>query len=328
MNKFKHYLIIFLIAIAIAVVILAIIFFRKKNQDILKIGVIQIVEHEALDKARDGFVDELKNLGFEDGKNVSFDFQNAGGDLSVCETISNKFVNQKCDLILAISTPAAQAVANATKTIPILVTAITNPEDSGLVETNNKPNTNVTGTSDLAPVDQQIELILKLNPNTKKIGVLYSSIDNSPRYQAELADKKIKNLGLESKLFAVSQINEVEQSIKNLINEVDEIYVPIDKITAASMPLISDIALKNKKFVVCSENTLVSKGAIGTYGMDYYKIGQLTAKQATEIFAKRNKPQNMPIQYLRENNLLLNQQIISKLGIKLPEEILKIAEFV
>ncbi len=153
---------------SIASILMLFEFFEKEQNEFFYIGITQIVEHEALNHARRGFIDELKDLGYEEGKNVKFDFQNAGGDFSNCESIAQKFVNQNCDLILAISTPSAQAVANATKTIPILATGITNPEEANLVETNETPNTNVTGTSDLSPVKETIKLITKLNPNVKK----------------------------------------------------------------------------------------------------------------------------------------------------------------
>ena len=156
---------------SVAGILMLFSFFENKQSKFFNIGITQIVEHEALDKARQGFIDELKNLSYEEGKNVKFDFQNAGGDFSNCESIASKFVNQNCDLILAISTPSAQAVANATKNIPILVTGITNPKEAGLVESNDIPNTNVTGTSDLSPVKETIKLITELKPDTKKVGV-------------------------------------------------------------------------------------------------------------------------------------------------------------
>ena len=183
---------------------------------------------------------------------------------------------------------SAQAAANATKDIPILVTAITNPEESNLVESNNKPNTNVTGTSDLPPIEQTIDLMLKLKPGLKKIGVLYSNIDVSPSYQAKIAEKKIKSLSLEPKIASVSQIGEVEQVMRQLIQEVDAIYVPLDKITAASLPLISNIALEKGKFVVCSEN-IQDKGALLAYGIDYYELGKKTAHQAIKILESKSK---------------------------------------
>lgn len=313
-KNFVLYIILFL------VISLAAFFVINKQRigKVFKIGITQIVEHESLDKARQGFIDELKNLGYCEDKNVKFDIQIAGGDLSNCESIAQKFVSDNCDLILAISTPAAQAAANATKDIPILVTAITNPEESNLVESNNKPNTNVTGTSDLPPIEQTIDLMLKLKPSLKKIGVLYSNIDVSPSYQAKIAEKKIKSLSLEPKIVSVSQIGEVEQVTRQLIQEVDAIYVPLDKITAASLPLISNIALEKGKFVACSEN-IQDKGALLAYGIDYYELGKKTAHQAVKILENKSKPQDMPIEYLNDCKPFVDKNIAKRLKIEIPD---------
>ncbi len=281
----------------------------------IKIGIMQIVEHESLDSAREGFIDELKNLGYE---NAEFDLQIAGGDLSNCQQFAEKFANDKKDLILAISTPCAQAAANSTKDIPIVATAITNFEDAGIVKSNTRPGVNVTGTSDLAPVDKIIQLAVDLKPNIEKIGVLYSNIDPSPQYQAQLAEEKIRDMKLEPRLFAVSQTNEVKQVAEKLAAEVDALYVPIDKITAATMPEISRIFLQQGKFVVCAENTMIEKGAIGTYAVDYHELGKMAARQAEKILKGEDKPQDMPIEYFKDTKLCLNYDIIKKLGLEAP----------
>jgi len=314
------YIILILILLLSGFFVINKIISKKSSEKIFKVGITQIVEHESLDKARQGFIDELKNLGYHENKNIKFDIQIAGGDLSNCESIAQKFVSDNCDLILAISTPAAQAVANATKNIPILVTAITNPEESNLVKFNNKPDTNITGTSDLPPIEKTIELMIKLKPDLQKIGVLYSNIDVSPLYQAKIAKKKIENLNLEAKLVPVSQISEVEQVTNKLIKEVDALYIPIDKTTIASMPLISNIALENNKFVACSEN-IRNKGVLLTYGIDYYELGKKTAHQAVKILENKSKPQDMPIEYLSDCKPFVDKNIAEKLNINIPDEL-------
>lgn len=302
-----------------------------KNQDnknkFYNIGITQIVEHESLDNARQGFIDELKNLGYEEGKNIKFDFHNAGGDFSNCQSIAQKLVNQKCDLILAISTPSAQAVASATKDIPILIMGITNPKESNLVQSNEQPGNNVTGTSDLSDIKKTINLITKLKPNAQKIGILYSNIDVSPIYQAKVAEEEIKNLGLTPITATVTQINEVQQVTEILMSQVDAIYVPIDKITSSSMTLISDIATRNNKFVVCSEN-LIDKGAVACCGIDYYNLGKLTAKQTANILEKKSIPQNMPIEYLNDNKIFLNKKLLEKLNMRILDDLSQIAEII
>ncbi|BED91659.1 MAG: ABC transporter substrate-binding protein [Candidatus Improbicoccus pseudotrichonymphae] len=296
----------------------------KINEKMYKIGVMQIVEHKALDQARQGFVDGLKEQGYEDGKNIRFDFQNANGDLSNCETISNKFVKENLDLILAISTPCAQSAAKATKSvvkdIPIVGTAITDYVAAGLAESNEKPNGNVTGTSDLPPIKKQIELILKLNPNVRKIAIFYSTIDISPKFQAEIAKNIIKEKGLTSEVFIVSGLNEVQQVLERAIKVADAFYIPIDKITSAAMPLIYKKTLESRKIVVASEVTLI-EFSTATIGMSYYNLGKETAYQAVTILTNKNKPANMPIKYLENNNTILNSKNISELKITVPKEI-------
>lgn len=298
--------------------LLLFLFTGCKKETSLKVGIMQIVEHESLDSARQGFIDELKNLGYE---NIEFDLQIAGGDLSNCESIAQKFVNDKKDLILAISTPCALSAANATQDIPILATAITDFESSGLVNTSKKPGTNVSGTSDLAPIDKIIVLIKQLKPETKKIGILYSNTDLSPQYQAQLAESKVKELGLEAVMLAVSQPYEIQQAVEKLAQETDALYAPIDKITAAAMPQISQIFLEHGKFVVCAEDVMIPKGAIGTYGVDYYELGKMTAHQAEKILKGEEKPENMPIEYLKKSKFTLNNEIIEKLGIEISDNL-------
>lgn len=297
--------------------ILALIFLVncKKDDSKIKIGIMQIVEHESLDSARQGFIDELENLGYQRGKNVEFDIQIASGDISNCVTIAEKFVNDKKDIVLAISTPCAQTMANATKDIPILVAAVTDFEGLGIINSEEKPGKNVTGVSDLAPTDKIISLIKKLKPDSKKVGILYSVTDSSPQYQAKIAQQEIKKLGMKYKSASVSQINEVEQVAENLAKDVDALYAPVDKITFSTMPKISQIFLKNKKFVVCAEDDMLSKGAIATYGIDYYELGKTVASQASKILKGEEKIENIPIEHIRNAKLNLNYDIAEKLGI-------------
>ena len=301
---------------------------RDVNSGKIKIGILQLVEHDALDQARKGFVDGLEELGLVDGKNIEIDYENAQGEQANCCLLSNKLINKKSDLILAIATPAAQAIANATKNIPILVTAITSPESAGLVESNEKPNSNVSGTSDLAPVKKQIALIKNLKPSVEKIGILFCSNEANSEYQANLAVKEIEKLGLKSQIFTVSQSSEVAQVVQRMVSSVDAIYTPTDNMMASTMPTISSIATAQNIPVVCGETNVVGKGAIGTYGMDYYKLGKLAARQAFEILINGKDPQNMPIEYLQDNELTLNSDIIDALEIKIPDHLKNISQFV
>lgn len=292
-----------------------------KNNSEIKIGIMQIVEHESLDSARQGFIDELKNLGYEEGKNIKLDIQVAGGELSNCISIAQKFVNNRKDLVLAISTPCVQTMANETRDIPILATAITDFEDLGIIKSPEKPETNITGVSDLAPIDKIVELIKELNPNVKKIGVLYSLTDPSPEYQAKIAQRKINEMGLECKMVSVSQIQDVNQVAEHLAKEVDALYTPIDKITFASMPQISKIFSDSNKFIVCAEDSMISRGAAATYGINYYDLGKIAAHQAVKILEKKENIQSMPVEYSKKAKLNLNYELIEKLKIEIPEKL-------
>lgn len=282
-----------------------------QNKKAFKIGILQFTEHEALDAARQGFIDEIKKSGLE----VEIDYKNAQADQSNCTLIANHFVSENCDLIFAIATPAAQSVAAVISRIPILVTAITNPESAGLVKSNEKPETNVSGTSDLAPISKQIELIKKIKPDAKNIAVLYSSSEANSKFQAEIALNEAKKLGLNAKEFTFSQITEIQQVVESMQGKVDAIYTPTDNMVASNMALISKTALNLGIPVICGKDNLLSKGAAGTFGVNYRELGKITANQAKKILTKQDKPENMPIEYIKNSKLAINEEVLAKLNL-------------
>ena len=286
-----------------------------------RIGIIQIVEHESLDNLREEFISELGKMGYKKGENAELDIQIAGGDLSNCSSIAQKFADERKNLILAISTPCAQAAANASKDIPILATAITDFEGAGLVCSKERPGMNVTGVSDLAPIDKIISLITKLSPGARKIGILYSCTDLSPQYQAKVAEEVVKNMGLEARAYSISQSYEISQVAEKLASEVDALYVPIDKITFSAMPQISQIFLSRGKFVVSAEDSMISQGAAATYGINYGEIGKIAASQAVKILSGVEKIENMPVEYIKDAKLNLNHEILDSLKIQIPDEL-------
>lgn len=294
----------------------------KKDDNTIKIGIIQLVEHDALDSARRGFIDGLALEGYIDGENIRIDYQNAQGDQSNCTTIADKLVNERNNLILAISTPAAQAVVNATKKIPILVTAVTDPQSAGLVASNDIPGANVTGTSDLAPVKKQIDLIARLVPKAKNIGILYCSNEANSAYQSDIAEKEIRAIGLNPIIYTVSQASEIQSVVQTMIHRVDAIYTPTDNMMASSMSTITSITIPASVPLVCGESNVVSKGAIGTYGMDYYELGKLTSSQAIKILRDGKSPSTMPIEYTQASKLLLNPEAAIKTGLLIPGDLL------
>lgn len=286
-----------------------------------KIGVCQLVQHDALDASYKGFVDGLAEAGYVDGDNIILDYQNAQGDQSNCSTIATKFVNDNDDLILAIATPAAQACANATKDIPILVTAVTDPADSKIVASNEAPGGNITGTSDLTPVKEQMDLLVQLVPNAKKIAILYNSSETNSKIQAEMAKDAATALGLETQDATVSNTNEVQQVVQSLVGKVDAIYAPTDNMIASSMATVAMIANDNNLPVICGEEGMVTEGGLATYGINYYDLGKQTAAQAVKILKGEAKPADMPIEYQENVKLTINKDVAAKLGITIPAEL-------
>lgn len=282
---------------------------------VYKIGVIQLVEHAALDAANKGFIDGLDEAGIK----YEVDQQNAQGDQTACDTIASKLVNDGNDLILAIATPAAQAVAGKTSDIPILVTAVTDPATSGLVDTNEVPAGNVSGTSDLTPVKEQIALLTELIPDAKTVGILYCSAEDNSRFQADIAKEEIKAAGLESKDFTVSSSNEIQSVVESMVGKVDAIYCPTDNMIAAGMTTVTMVANENGLPTICGEAGMVDAGGLATFGIDYYNLGKLTAEQAVKILKGEATTAEMPIGYLTADQCEFagNDETAATLGIDL-----------
>jgi putative ABC transport system substrate-binding protein len=295
------------------------------KKDMKKIGVVQLVEHAALDMANKGFVDGLAKRNYIAGKNVEFDQQNAQADQSNLQNISQRFVNDKVDLICAIATPAAQSVANATTTIPIVGTAITDYESAKLVKSNEKPGTNVTGTSDMNPIEAQIDLLIELTPNIKTMGLLYTSSEMNSQIQAKVAEDYAKSKGLDVKVATVSTVNDIQQAARSIVNDVEAIYVPTDNVLASAMPTLAAITDEAKIPVIAGAGTMVDDGGVATLAVDYYKLGLQTGDMAADILDGKSKPQDMKIETQKEFHVVLNKERIKKLGIKVPEKILKLA---
>lgn len=289
-----------------------------------KVGVVQFAEHPALDNAYKGFVEGLKENGYdvEDGT-VEIDYKNAQGDQSNNTTIAQTFVNDNDDLIYAIATPAAQATANATKDIPIVISAVTDPKTSGLVKENEKPETNVTGTSDLTPVDAQLDLLKQLVPDAKKIAIMYCNAEDNSKFQADLAEAKAKELGLDVEIATVTDSNQIQQVAESLIGKVDAVYVPTDNLLAEGMATLAQVMSENSIPLIVGEEGMVENGGLATYGIDYFELGKLAGKQAAEILKGEKQPEDMAIEYLpsEKRTLSINKTTADKIGIEIPEDL-------
>ena len=297
---------------------------KKDAAKVYNVGIVQIVQHEALDDSRKGFVEGMKNKGFVEGKNVKYDMQNAQGDQSNLQTIAQRFVNNKVDLICAISTPAAQTMANATKTIPIVGNAITSFETAKLVKSDKKPDTNVTGANDMAPVAAQIDLALKLKPQTKKAGLMFTSSELNSQIQINMAKEQLKKKGVAFEEGSVNTVNDIQEIARSLISKgVDFIYVPTDNIIASATPALVSITNEAKIPVIAADGILLKKGATASVNIEFYKLGIVSGEMAGDILLGKSKPQDMPIASQKEFNPVINKAQAEKLGMKIPEDLAK-----
>jgi len=288
----------------------------------LKIGIVQIVEHPSLNTIRESCVAQLAKDGFKDGANISIDYQNAQGDQTNLKTICQKFANNKYDLIIAIATPSAQAAIGETKEIPVVFSACTDPLGSGLVSNMEKPGQNVTGTSDAVSAEKIMQLALRITPNIKTIGALYSSSEtNSIAVVNNLKDYAKKN-GMTVVDATVTNSSEVQQATSSLAGKVDAIFSPIDNTVASAMPIVAQVANKAKIPVYVGADSMVKDGGLATYGINYEVLGQETANMVAEIL-KGKKPGDIPVKSMSDMDIYINKDTANAIGVKIPDDVMK-----
>lgn len=286
----------------------------------LRIGIIQLTEHPALDAAREGFIDVLVEAGFSKD---NIDVQNAQGEIPNCAPIATKFVNDKVDLILAIATPAAQTAAQATTEIPILATAVTDFVEAGLVDSNEAPGGNISGTSDMNPINEQADLLVKLVPGAKTVGILYCSAEDNSILQARLARTALEALGLTVNEYPVADVNEIQPVTTKAVGEVDALYIPTDNLFAEHMPTAALVTEPAKIPVICGESGMVDSGGTATYGINYYNLGRLAGEQAVEILLHGADISTMPIGFAAEEDLefAVNEENCAAIGVEIPADL-------
>lgn len=298
----------------------------EADADALQIGIIQTTAHTALDRARDGFEDGLEEAGYTIGKDVVIDYQNAQGDQSNLNTITSQFASDKKDLVCAIATQAAVQMKSASSDIPIVGTAITDYESVGLVETNDAPGGNVTGTSDMNPIEDQVALMQKLMPELKSVGVMYCSAEENSRIQVELFKEQCASVGISVTEMTVSNVNEIQQAATSLIGEdIEAIYVPTDNTLASAMPTLTGVTNESKIPVFTGEVGMLSGGGLATVSVDYYELGKQTGLMAAKILKGEAQPADMPIEMAANTTTEINQAEVDLLGITVPDDL---AEFV
>ena len=292
----------------------------------LQIGILQQLEHNALDSAREGFVQALADNGFKDGETITIDYQNAQSDASNLSTMSERFVNNKCDLVLAIATGAAQTMASKTEEIPILFTAVTDPVDAGLVASNEVPGGNVSGTTDMNPISEQIDLLLKLVPDAQTVGLLYTSSEDNSILQMNIVKGILDEKGIAYIEQTVTNSGEVQQAAQSVIPKVDAVYLPTDNVIASAMPIVAQVAMEEKVPVICGEENMVISGGLATLGINYYNLGYQTGEMAVRIFNEGADISAMPVESLTNFNYVINGEMAESIGIEIPADLMEFVQ--
>ncbi|MFC6205925.1 ABC transporter substrate-binding protein [Levilactobacillus tongjiangensis] len=290
----------------------------------LKVGMLQVVQHGSLDEARQGFKAGLKQelKAHHKSTKVTYHYLNAQGDQANLNTMSQQLVQQKNDLLVGIATPAAQALAKKTKTTPTLVTAVTDLKSAGLVKSNSKPQTNVSGTSDMTPVGLQLKLLASMAKGNKPLGVMYNSSEENSVLQVKIAKAYAKKHHLNLKIVSATSTNDVTSVLAGLTGKVSGLYLPTDNLMASAMKTIGQKAKAAKLPVVTGSIEMAQDGGTATYGINYYDLGKQTGKMAYDVLVNKKKPQNMAVQESKKLHLYINQTNTKAIGMK-PSQITK-----
>ena len=280
----------------------------------VKIGILQLINQSGLDDARKGFVAELAKEGYKDGKNLKLDYVNAQGDQANLSTMSQQLQKDKNDLNLAIATPAAQALQKADPKTPMLFTAVSAPVDAGIVSSMTHPDKNTTGVTDMVSVAGQIQLLHRIAPKAKTIGLIYNAAEANSVIQIKAAKKAIKALGLKAAVKTVASTNDVQQTMTALAGQAQAIYIPADNTLAAAMATVGKIAAQKKVPVVPAASTMVQDGGLATNGFDYRDLGKQAAKQAIKIL-KGKKTSSIPVEKPAKVSVMINKSMAKKVGI-------------
>ncbi|ENP8323246.1 ABC transporter substrate-binding protein [Vibrio vulnificus] len=286
-----------------------------------KVAVSQIVEHPALDATRQGLLDGLKSKGYVEGKNLEFDYKTAQGNPAIAVQIARQFVGESPDVLVGIATPTAQALVSATRSIPVVFTAVTDPVGAKLVKSMEQPGKNVTGLSDLSPVSQHVDLIKELLPNAKAIGVVYNPGEANAVTLVELLKKSAAEKGLKVVESTALKSADVQSATQAIAAKSDVIYAPTDNTVASAIEGMIVAANQAKKPVFGGATSYVEKGAIAGLGFDYYQVGVQTADYVVAIL-EGQEPGKLDVKVATGSDLVVNQGTAEKLGITIPASVL------
>ena len=286
-----------------------------KKKDVFRIGISQFITHQSLDATREGFVDELSKQGYVEGKNIEIDLQNAQGEQRNLKTISQQLA-ESSDVVLAIATPSAQSLANTTQTTPVIFSAVTDPVSAKLVESREHPGGNVTGTSDQSSdaISTQINLIKKVLPKAKTIGILYTQSEPNSVVQKDEAKRLLEEKGFTVVEKTILDSNNVKAAAESLMAEVDMVFVPTDNIISSTMETVKQVSIKHKVPVFGGSTEMIAVGGLYNYGTNYEELGRQTARMLIRVL-KGEKPENIAVELPKKLELHTNQEMADALGI-------------
>lgn len=313
--------------IAILITFLAVAFFTENREQeadkkVPQVGVLTLMHHPALDEIYRGFKAELKEAGYIDGKNIKIDYQNANNDQSNLRTMATKLTDEQSKVLVGITTPAAQALANSTSKTPIVLGAVTNPKASGLVKNERHPESNVTGVSDAAPIKQQLDLIKEFMPNLKTLGVIYTSSDSSAVSGFHEIEQECKRRKINLKVFSIANSNDLNQVSEQMFRQVDAAIVPTDNTIAGAMETLVKNGNAAKKPIFPAAATMVKQGGLATYSVNQYKLGQMTGKMAIAIL-KGKRVSSLPVERVQKGEPVVNLKEAKELNLQVPQRFLK-----
>ena len=286
-----------------------------KKKDVFRIGISQFITHQSLDATREGFVDELAKQGYVEGKNIEIDLQNAQGEQRNLKTISQQLA-ESSDVVLAIATPSAQSLANTTQTTPVIFSAVTDPVSAKLVESREHPGGNVTGTSDQSSdaISTQINLIKKVLPKAKTIGILYTQSEPNSVVQKDEAKRLLEEKGFTVVEKTILDSNNVKAAAESLMAEVDMVFVPTDNIISSTMETVKQVSIKHKVPVFGGSTEMIAVGGLYNYGTNYEELGRQTARMLIRVLKGEN-PENIAVELPEKLELHTNQEMADALGI-------------
>lgn len=286
-----------------------------KKKDVFRIGISQFITHQSLDATREGFVDELAKQGYVEGENIEIDLQNAQGEQRNLKTISQQLA-ESSDVVLAIATPSAQSLANTTQTTPVIFSAVTDPVSAKLVESREHPGGNVTGTSDQSSdaISTQINLIKKVLPKAKTIGILYTQSEPNSVVQKDEAKRLLEEKGFSVVEKTILDSNNVKAAAESLMAEVDMVFVPTDNIISSTMETVKQVSIKHKVPVFGGSTEMIAVGGLYNYGTNYEELGRQTARMLIRVL-KGEKPENIAVELPEKLELHTNQEMADALGI-------------